>query len=82
MAQIIAGAAIPRGPTFTALPERWLDLAQRDRTHPWLTDLDGSKTTYEELLKNADPAIARYVSRVVWQQQFAAIHQAYAKVLD
>lgn len=82
MAQIIAGAAIPRGPTFTMPPERWRELAERDKTHPWLTKLDGSPTTYQALLTQADPSIVPQLTRVVWQRQFAAIQQAYGRVLE
>ncbi len=82
MAQIIAGAAIPRGPTFTMLPERWPEVAERDKTHPWLTNLDGSPTTYEALLTQADPSIVQHLTRVAWQRQFAVIQQAYARVLE
>lgn len=63
------------------LPERWGEIAERDKTHPWLTNLAGSGTTYAALLSQADPAIQQQLSRVVWESRFAAIRQAYAKVL-
>ena len=64
------------------LPERWGDVAERDKTHPWLTRLDGSLTTYEALLAQADPSIVQQLTRVAWQRQFAAIQEAYGKLLE
>ncbi len=82
MARIVAGAAIPRGPTFTALPERWAELGERDKSNPWLTNLDGSLTSYDALLSQADASIQQGLSRVVWQRQFVASQQAYGDVLE
>ena len=38
MAQIVVGAAIPRGPQLRLPPARWPELAERDKTNPWLFD--------------------------------------------
>ncbi len=82
MAKIVGGAAIPRGPMFTMLPERWPALSERDKTNPWLTNLDGSATSYEALLSQVDPAIEAQLTRVAWQRRFTESQAAYANVLD
>ncbi len=82
MAQIVAGAAIPRGPTFTTLPERWAALGERDRSNLRLTNLTGSLTSYDALLSQADASIQQGLTRAVWQRQFVASQQAYAEVLE
>jgi len=82
MARIVAGAAIPRGPMFTMLPERWHEFGERDKTSPWLTNLDGTSTTYDELVAKAPASIRSELTRVTWQQRFATSQQAYAKVLE
>lgn len=64
------------------MAERWGEIGERDKTHPWLTNLDGSLTTYDALLSKADPSLQKELTRVVWQRRFAAAQQAYAQVLE
>ena len=64
------------------LAERWAEIGERDKTNPWLTNLDGSLTSYEALLSQADPSLQKELTRVVWQRRFAANQQAYASVLE
>jgi hypothetical protein len=63
------------------LPERWGEFGERDRTNPWLTNLDGSHTTFEALISAAAPSLQEELTRVTWQRRFAASQQAYAEVL-
>jgi hypothetical protein len=64
------------------LPERWPEFGERDKTNPWLTNIDGSSTTFAELVSKAPASLQGKLTRVAWQRQFAASHKAYADVLD
>jgi len=80
MAEIIVGAAMPRGPQLRLAPARWSEIAERDRTNPWLFDLEGNPLTYDDLLREAAPAVLREITAEQWDARHAAAQRAWGQV--
>lgn len=80
MAKIIAGAAVPRGPQLYNPPAQWQAFGERDKSNPWLFDLDGRQLTYEQLLETAGDGIAARLDPDLWRRQFEAIEGARSTV--
>lgn len=76
MAQIVVGAAIPRGPQLKLEPSAWAGIAERDKTNPWLFDLDGNPLTYDDLLRDADPSVLQEITLETWEARYRAGQQA------
>jgi 3-O-methylgallate 3,4-dioxygenase len=76
MARIVAGAAVPRGPQLYNPPEQWPAFGERDKTNPWLFDVDGSPITYEQLLGEADDSVRGRLDPELWQSQYASVVRA------
>jgi len=80
MAQIVVGATMPRGPQLRLPPARWPELAERDKTNPWLFDLEGNRTTYDDLLREAPPTVSREITAERWEVRYAAAQRAWQQV--
>ena len=79
MAKIVAGAAVPRGPQLYNPPSQWASFGERDKTSPWLFDIDGVRLTYEQLQSGAGDVSAR-LDPALWQRQYEAVERARATV--
>jgi hypothetical protein len=80
VAQIVAGAAVPRGPQLYNPPDQWPAFGERDKTNPWLFDVDGNRTTYEQMLSEAGDSALMRLDPQVWNSQYEAIQRARSAV--
>jgi hypothetical protein len=64
MATIVGGFSSSHGPLMSLPPELWQDYAQRadPRNRELVKPPDGRHLSYEELLREADPAIAKLIN--------------------
>src|SRR6476660_3300927 len=82
MAQIVVGAAIPRGPQLFQPPSGWAAFGERDRNNPWLFDVEGRQTSFDELLRRAPSSIEEKLQPELWERQHAAARRAHDQVRD
>lgn len=76
MARITVGAAIPRGPQLKLEPSAWAEIAERDKSNPWLFDLEGNRLTYDDLLRNAESSVLQEITLETWEARYRAAQQA------
>jgi catalytic LigB subunit of aromatic ring-opening dioxygenase len=82
VATIVVGAAIPRGPQLFNPASTWAQFGERDRTNPWLFDLNGNFITYDELLSQAPAGIQDKLLPDLWERQHSAARKALERVQD
>jgi hypothetical protein len=58
----------------------WEDHAERDRRNPALLGKDAEFTTYDELLKNADPEIGKELGSSVWEAKYRRGQEAVSEL--
>ncbi|MCH7843751.1 MAG: extradiol ring-cleavage dioxygenase, partial [Chloroflexi bacterium] len=79
MAEIVLGLGTSHSPMLSLPGELWGEYAERDKGNPMLLSLeDGRVMTYDELLAEADPAIAQRQTLEVFQGQYEACQKAIA----
>jgi hypothetical protein len=71
MAQIVLGIGTSHTPMLNTPAEDWPRFIELDRVRPHL-DKDGRPTTYQDLLRTADPGIAAHLT----PERTAERHQA------
>ncbi len=60
MAKIVLGLVSAHSPMLSLGGDRWSEYGERDQANPVLAAVPGGEVmTYEELLSQADPAIAK-----------------------
>src|SRR4051812_16580032 len=69
MASIVLGIGSARSPLTSLPPERWPELAERDKSSTVLFELDGSPVSYETLLDRA-PDLSAQLDPALWQRQY------------
>ena len=73
MAKITLGLGTSHSPNLNIGPELWAQRGQEDHQHPMLYRIpDGVHVSYDELLEDADPAIAKEITPDVFQRRFEA----------
>jgi hypothetical protein len=83
MARIVLGLATSHSPQLSLPPEHWLRRGEEDRRNPSLYRVpDGKHVTFEELLADADPRIARELTPEVFQQRYDANQQGIARLAE
>jgi 3-O-methylgallate 3,4-dioxygenase len=82
MARIIIGGAQSRSPLQRTPPSGWAELGERDKMSPNLFDLDGSKLTYDEVLRRASPSIKDEITPEKFEQRYAATQRATQKIRE
>lgn len=77
MAAIVVGIATSHSPMLSLPGELWQEYGKGDRNNPdLLAPPDGRRLTYDELLAQADPSLARRATPEVFQQQYAECQRA------
>jgi hypothetical protein len=76
MAEIVIGVASSHTPQLSSGVDMWGDHAERDRRNPLLLGTDARYHSYEELLAQADPAIATELAPEVWDGKYQRCQQA------
>ncbi|HEX3244295.1 MAG TPA: hypothetical protein VHX16_02715, partial [Chloroflexota bacterium] len=69
MADIVLGIGSARSPLTSLPPDRWAELAERDKYSVVLFELDGSPVSYETLLARA-PDLSRQLDPALWKRQY------------
>ncbi len=82
MARIVIGGAQSRSPLQRTEPSGWAALGERDRQSPNLFDLDGSKLTYDEVLRRASPSIKDEITPEKFEQRYAATQHATQRIRE
>jgi 3-O-methylgallate 3,4-dioxygenase len=81
MAKIVLGLGTSHSPQLSFPAEKWADLGRADQTSPHLIDERGGHISYQELLKRADPRIAREeLSVEVFKAKFERLQKGVAAV--
>jgi hypothetical protein len=70
MADIVFGVASSHTPQLSSGVDMWDDHAARDRRNTRLLGLDYEFHTYDELMVDADPALAAELTPEVWQAKY------------
>lgn len=83
MATITAGLATSHSPNLNIGPEFWAQRGEEDHKHPMLyRPSDGAHLTYDELLEEADPHIAKEITPEVFQRRYQANQKGIAAVAE
>ena len=70
MAKIVLGLGSAHSPMLSLGEDRWSEYGERDQANPMLAAVPGGEVmTYEELLSQADPAIAKALTPEKLQAQ-------------
>ena len=78
MAKIVLGLGSAHSPMLSLGGDRWSEYGERDQANPMLAAVPGGEVmTYEELLSQADPAIAKALT----PEKLQARHDAYPKAI-
>ena len=78
MAKIVLGLGSAHNPMLSLWGDRWSEYGERDQANPMLAAAPGGEVmTYEELLSQADPAIAKALT----PEKLQAQHDAYQKAI-
>ena len=73
MAEIVLGLATAHSPMLSLPADMWSLFEERDKGNSMLTAVPGGEVlSYEDLLKQADPAIAEGISQAKFTQQYEA----------
>ena len=79
MAKIVLGLGSAHSPMLSLGGDRWSEYGERDQANPMLAAVPGGEVmTYEELLSQADPAIAKALTPGKLQAQHDAHQKAIA----
>ncbi|MBI3328039.1 MAG: extradiol ring-cleavage dioxygenase [Nitrospinae bacterium] len=83
MARIALGLATSHSPQLSLPPENWLRRGEEDQRNPSLYRVpDGKHVTFEELLAEADPKIAKELTPAVFQKRYDANQQGIARLAE
>ena len=83
MARIVLGLATSHSPQLSLPSEHWLRRGEEDRNNQGLYRVtDGKHVTYEELLAEADPGIAKELTPEVCQQRYEANQKGIAQLAE
>ena len=83
MARIVLGLGTSHSPQLSLPAEHWLQRGEEDQRNPSLyTVPDGKHVTYEELLAEVDPGVAKELTPEVFQKRHAANQKGIAKVAE
>jgi aromatic ring-opening dioxygenase LigB subunit len=74
MAKVVLGFASSHGPTIKTLPGEWDRIVERDKKDP--------RYDYQELLRNASPAIAQEITLQKKQERYDRCQVAIKKLAD
>ncbi|MFN0070762.1 MAG: hypothetical protein ACKVVP_04630 [Chloroflexota bacterium] len=77
MAEIVLGIGSARSPLTSLSPEHWQALGERDRKSQVLFNLDGSQTSYDDLLHSAPHNLSAALSLERWQGQYDAAQRHF-----
>ena len=78
MAKIVLGLGSAHSPMLSLEGDRWSEYGERDQANPMLAAVPGGEVmAYEELLSQADPAIAKALT----PEKLQAQHDAYPKAI-
>ena len=81
MAKIVLGLGSAHNPMLSLWGDRWSEYGERDQANPMLAAAPGGEVmTYEELLSQADPAIAKALTPEKLQAQHDAYQEAIASL--
>jgi len=72
MAKVVLGFGSSHGPTIRTQPDNWFRLAERDKKDP--------RYSYDDLLKNASPDLAREITPEKQQERHVLAHAAIDKL--
>jgi len=72
VAKLVLGFGSSHGPTIRTLPAQWDRIAERDKKDP--------RYDYQELLRSADPALAREITLAKKQERYDRCQAAIAKL--
>jgi hypothetical protein len=70
VAELALGLASSHTPQLSTSADYWTEHGARDQRNPRLLGADGRYHTYDELLANADPALAGEVQSPIWRGKF------------
>jgi len=83
MARIVLGLGTSHSPQLSLPPEHWLRRGEEDQRNQSLYRVpDGKHVTFEELLAEADPGIAKELTPKVFQQRYDANQQGIARLAE
>ncbi|MGH8059737.1 MAG: extradiol ring-cleavage dioxygenase [Candidatus Entotheonellia bacterium] len=83
MARIVLGLGTSHSPQLSLPAEHWLRRGEEDRRNPSLYRVPaGTHVTYEELLAEVDPSIARELTPEVCQKRHDANQKGIARVAE
>src|SRR3989454_3939982 len=81
MASIVLGLGTSHSPQLSLPAEHWLQRGEEDQLNQSLYRVpDGKHVTFEELLAEVDPRVAKELAPEVFQKRYAANQQGIAKV--
>lgn len=79
MAEIVLGLGTSHTPQLSSGADMWDDHAARDRGYQLLGH-DGQYHTYEQLLADADPALAAELEPSLWERKYVRAQEAIAEL--
>ena len=83
MARIVLGLGTSHSPQLSLPAEHWLKRGEEDQLNQSLYRVpDGKHVTYEELLAEVDPSVAKELTPDVFQKRHAANQKGIAKVAE
>ena len=83
MASIVLGLGTSHSPQLSLPSEHWLLRGEEDQRNTSLYRVpDGKHVTYEELLSEVDPSVAKELTPDVFQKRHAANQKGIARVAE
>ena len=83
MARIVLGLGTSHSPQLSLPAEHWLQRGEEDQLNQSLYRVpDGKHVTYEELLAEVDPGVAKELKPEVCQKRHEANQKGIAKVAE
>jgi len=83
MARIVLGLATSHSPQLSLPPEHWLRRGEEDQRNPSLYRVpDGKHVTFDELLAEAAPGMARELTPEVFQKRYDANQKGIARLAE
>jgi hypothetical protein len=83
MARIVLGLATSHSPQLSLPPEHWLKRGEEDRRNPSLYRVpDGKHVTFDELLAEAAPEVAKELTPEVFQKRYDANQKGIARLAE
>jgi 3-O-methylgallate 3,4-dioxygenase len=80
MAELVMGIGVSHSPALNMTADDYAEHIQRDKLDPRLTDKEGRVLSYDELLTQADPAIAGQLDRDVLEPRIAECERSLDRV--